>query len=355
MALPAACEAHTRQHNSAGAATAGGLKGGAWGYCAHLRAYGLNFDFGLANSLLALRPSSSFEFGCGLGLYTSWLYQVGDVQPAIGVEPMPMPSSIFRAESAWPQQLVSDLLNESAGSQECVRALGQQDLVFSIEVAEHIPRHLHAALADLLVSRTRGFLVFSAGRPGQPGRGHIANRPTDEWEREFTSRGMIFLPRTTARFRGASRNGEIRRNVRVFAAARAQLGMALDAPQPGTWGEPAPSASHSAYVSSGCRAQMWRGLETTAHDKCNATHAVSGRKLLSVTRHYADGGKRVEEAGRLFAVPIPGHADGSSQRAVNDTEAIWFPRHRLRQGELALWPALVQQAADDCWGYMQLS
>ena len=86
------------------------------------------------------------------------------------------------------------------------------------QVAEHIPPSLHAALADFLVRHTGGFLVFSAGRPGQRGVGHIGNRPRAEWQAEFTQRGLLYLPNTTNRLRFAARNGEFRKNVQVSNA-----------------------------------------------------------------------------------------------------------------------------------------
>ena len=75
--------------------------------CTHLRTYGLNFDFGVASALLALAPlESSFELGCGLGLYTSWLQRLGRVRLALGIEPNPMPHSIF-GEHGGPFQIAA--------------------------------------------------------------------------------------------------------------------------------------------------------------------------------------------------------------------------------------------------------
>ena len=41
---------------------------------------------------------------------------------------------------------------------------------------------------------------------------------------------------------------------------------------------------------------------------------------------------------------------GARQR---DAHAAWFPQARLRAGELALWPGLVQQAEHDCWPHLR--
>ena len=127
--FPAACERHARHRTEALNPGFKAHRGTAWGYCTHLRAYGLNFDFGLANSLLALAPASALEFGCGLGLYTSWLHRVGGAEPCVGIEPMPMPSSVFRAGAVWPRQIEADLLNATGDTQACMTALGAFDLV----------------------------------------------------------------------------------------------------------------------------------------------------------------------------------------------------------------------------------
>ena len=167
--LPTACANFTA--GSSRASGASGRSGGAWGHCAHLRHYGLNVDFGAANFLLQLQPRTSLEFGCGLGLYTGFLRTMAGTA-AIGIEPNRMPAIGFRGAA----QLAANVIGGKAGSagaeeRACEAALGTFDLVFSIEVAEHLPSDLHGTLADMLVRHTRGFLVFSAGRPGQKGIG----------------------------------------------------------------------------------------------------------------------------------------------------------------------------------------
>ena len=356
--FPAACERHARHRTEALSPGWKAHKGTGWGYCTHLRAYGLNFDFGLANSLLALAPASALEFGCGLGLYTSWLHRVGGAEPCVGIEPMPMPSSVFRAGAVWPRQIEADLLNATGDTQACMTALGAFDLVYSMEVAEHIPRSKHAALADMLVRHTRHFLVFSAGRPGQAGRAHIANRPASEWITEFTSRGLVHLPMTTKRFRGAARNIELRHNLNVFATASAPRGRTLDGGDEALWGASVapPRADWVMWTAPECRAPVSRNTEHKG-DKCNATHGVAGRHPVNVTRH---GATVALPGGRLRALRLPpddGDADAPTEHGQQPPqggrEVLWYPRLRLRLGELAMWPGLVAQAADECWGYLR--
>lgn len=72
------------------------------------------------------------------------------------------------------------------------------DLVFSIEVMEHVPRNLHDKAFDFLASKVGKIMIFGAARPGQSGTGHTACRPREEFKAEFLKRGLRFLPRVTA-------------------------------------------------------------------------------------------------------------------------------------------------------------
>eukprot|EP00663_Eupelagonemidae_sp_cell21sb_P011541 gene11541-biopygen2670 len=66
-------------------------------------------------------------------------------------------------------------LTAFSDGEQCSAALAQQgyDVVFSLDVAEHMPRglvlKLHTPLADLLGNATRGYIIFSAGEPIQKG------------------------------------------------------------------------------------------------------------------------------------------------------------------------------------------
>ena len=228
-ALPLQCDSfvHNTQVAREALSTRSANSGGAWGQCVHLRSYGINVDFGLANVLHSLAPRSSLEFGAGLGTYTSFLQRLGGVDPSIAIEPELMPLSIF-GPGRGSDQLMANVVNASGAVAECEAVLGLFDLVYSIEVAEHLPMSLHGKVADFLVRHTSGFLVFSAGRPGQRGIGHIGNRLGSSWMEMFTSRGMLPLPKTTSRLRSASRNVEHRKNLFAFASAGAPLGRAYD-------------------------------------------------------------------------------------------------------------------------------
>lgn len=338
VAVPQQCAPFDRNSPArapaSSSASSGGTQGGAWSQCVHLKAYGINIDFGLANVLHSLAPRSALEFGPGLGTYTSFLHRVGGVSPSIGIEPEPMPTATF-GPGRGSDQLVANVVNASGNVAACEAALGSFDLVFSIEVAEHIPMRLHGAVADFLVRHTRGFLIFSAGRPGQSGIGHVGNRARASWEELFTSRGLLSLPKTSARLRAASRNNEHRKNVMAFASMGAPLGRAYD-DDAGVFaaavtsrrrpGSPPPMLAW--LVDAACAMGVPRNTEARNRDKCNATHGVD---LGSRTR-------------RNQSVPLP------RSLAPTGVRVPWLARHRLREGELFLWPELVIAHAE-CYAY----
>jgi hypothetical protein len=154
-----------------------GSHGGAWSPCTHVR-HSLNFDCGLALYLHdEFRPRSVLEFGSGLGLYVDFFYRKYNVSRAIGIEPiiMKLPHDIsvyksFDNFTEYPSQSTFNIKNYNNETRvKYDSQLGTFDLVYSIEVAEHIDYKYHYALADFLSSRTDRYLMFSAAHLGQTG------------------------------------------------------------------------------------------------------------------------------------------------------------------------------------------
>ncbi len=172
-----------------------GSDGGAWSWMTHMYHYGLNFDLGLASFLAALNPESAIEFGCGIGLYTQFLVQSGVQGPVLGLEPNDMSSAgVFNETKAtYPRQVLGNVL-ENLQEQDSINAA---DLVYSIEVAEHIEETLLPILISFLSSKVKKYLIFSAGRRGQGGTGHISLKPKNEWINLFERSGLKFLPSLT--------------------------------------------------------------------------------------------------------------------------------------------------------------
>ena len=249
-----------------------------------------------------------------------------------------MPSSVFRSVG-WPRQISGNLINASAGSMAgaCESDLGVHDLVYSIEVAEHIPPHLHEAVAGMLSRHTGRFLVFSAGRPGQGGLGHIGNRAKSDWAAAFARHGLTLLQEATALAAKVCRNREIRKNIQVFAATAAppELIASLQASTARkNAGALLPRAqtdelqrSKLAWLS-GCLSRPPTRARDHNKDACNLTHSVPFM------------------AGRGMSVP-------RLQRrvSINGQAVAWTVKNfQLRRGEALLWPELVVQQANECSG-----
>lgn len=179
----------------------------------HMARYGPNFNNGMADYIArSLKPESTLEFGCGLGLYCHFLKTQLDIQRVFGIEPEPM-AGVFDSPNG-PTQLAINIFSDKHPE-----PLEQKfDLVMSIEVAEHIPREKHDFLFDFLVSHTSRWIVFSGARIGQGGHGHIAERDEEDWKSEFLKRGMIFQNELTRDIRQACDKKNINhvKNLMIF-------------------------------------------------------------------------------------------------------------------------------------------
>lgn len=215
-----------------------GANGGAWTAGTHLSAYGFNVDAGLVRMLEAScreienqrnsaaggdgsqwskhpsqtspigglwRPPSVvdcrvLELGPGVGVYVDSLKKDSAKRKRLvfGVEPNPM-GGVFDRRNG-PRQLAIDILehDDPVALAHSIRKehLGGDkafDLLYSIEVCEHMPlaRHEDAArfLAGLAREGTK--LLFGAAKPGQEGTGHIGNRPMKEWENILANVGFV--------------------------------------------------------------------------------------------------------------------------------------------------------------------
>jgi len=158
----------------------------------------MNFDLGLASFIVdQLKAESAFEFGTGIGLYVDYLVRHGHVPGrVIGAEPEDMSSAgVYSADRPSPRQLTGNLLDPSRQKER--EELGEFDVVYTIEVAEHIDPSQLPLLVDFLASIVGRYIVFSAARPNQVGTGHIPGSMLQRQERinKFEATGkVVFLP-----------------------------------------------------------------------------------------------------------------------------------------------------------------
>lgn len=191
-----------------------GEHGGSWDAATHARLYPKNFNKGLADFIVKeLAPVDFLEFGSGTGVLANAIAEGRDLQPSFCIEPK-IAAPVRRDKGL-------NLLNLDIFEVAVPQVLNRKfDLVFSIEVAEHIPLANHEALFDFLAERAGRCVLFSGARPGQGGHGHIAERPEEEWRGEFTARDFVFDEHMTLRARSAcdQKNINHRRNVMIFRA-----------------------------------------------------------------------------------------------------------------------------------------
>lgn len=213
----------TQQKASPSGTHVEGDKGGEWSSCTHLAVYGLNFDVRLGKGLAALmdevKGKTAMEFGAGLGLYSSFLAKtVPNVTDAVALEPMPMKLPTNDIDAPSLRQVAINVLDAPLSKLSALHLDKKFDLVFSIEVMEHVPRNLHDKAFDFLASKVGNIMVFGAARPKQGGTGHIACRPREEFKTELSKRGLRFLPRVTAALSEAAYPPNHDTNTMVFTS-----------------------------------------------------------------------------------------------------------------------------------------
>jgi len=192
-----------------------GTQGGSWTEETHMSLYpgAPNFNSGMAKFIAStFRPLSFLEFGSGLGFLAHHIRHQANVEKAYCIEPCEIKGKYDATSGPFllPINIFTDPLPAT---------LTQKfDLVYSIEVAEHIEREHHSFLFDFLVSRASNWIVFSAATPGQAGHGHVAERPEQEWRDELLQRGLIYYEDLTHAIRRSCniRNINHKKNVMVF-------------------------------------------------------------------------------------------------------------------------------------------
>lgn len=122
------------------------------------------------------RPKSMLDVGCGTGAMVRVARVLG--VDAYGVDQLVEPG---RDSFLFHHNLVNYF-----------QLPEQVELVFCIEIAEHLHESAHAIFCDTIVDNLApgGYLIFSAARPGQGGTGHISCRPAEYWGNELTLRKM---------------------------------------------------------------------------------------------------------------------------------------------------------------------
>lgn len=156
------------------------------------------------------RVRTCLDVGSGAGGYVFWLKRRG--LQAVGLEYSRVGRFLAGLQGAV-------TLPYDCSKKENCPNLGPFDLVYSIEVAEHIPASLEEMFIDYICSQGR-LVIFSAAQPGQGGHGHINERPSVYWQTMFEQRSFDYIADKTARFSSRLEalgfRGWLPRNCRIF-------------------------------------------------------------------------------------------------------------------------------------------
>lgn len=131
-----------------------------------------------------INPKSILDIGCGIGTWLSVAKDLG-IKEVVGVD----------GDYVDPTLLVNYLDREEFVSHNLTLPLDLQkkfELVFCLEVAEHLPESSADVLIDSLVSHS-DVILFSAAIPGQGGQNHLNEQWPDYWVKKFADQGYVFL------------------------------------------------------------------------------------------------------------------------------------------------------------------
>ena len=123
------------------------------------------------------------DLGCGPGWWL-WMFRAYGITNVTGVEGVGTDSSLY--VNPLSQFYVADL------NLWKWPFIGLDDLVMSVEVAEHLPESQADAFVDLHVSISN-LVLFSAAHKGQTGPGHVNEQDLPYWEDKFKARGYRML------------------------------------------------------------------------------------------------------------------------------------------------------------------
>jgi SAM-dependent methyltransferase len=126
-----------------------------------------------------LDSQSAIDVGCGTGEYMAALAEHGITVHGVDL-----------AAAAVTACLAKGLDVQQVDLTRAKSLPWDADLVYSFEVAEHLPESAADAFVDLLCNSARKCVVITAAGPGQPGLCHQNCQPKAYWEAKFAARGF---------------------------------------------------------------------------------------------------------------------------------------------------------------------
>lgn len=134
-------------------------------------------------------PSTVVDVGCGTGAYVQEMERLGARAHGYEGSSHAIASAVVSPDRIEIQDLREPLVDPRS-----------HDLVVCLEVAEHLPAESADQLVDSLVT-LGDRVVFSAAAPGQGGRDHVNEKPSQYWIALFEQHGFELRVEATARLR----------------------------------------------------------------------------------------------------------------------------------------------------------
>lgn len=126
-------------------------------------------------------PGRVFDVGCGQGHYLAAFASLGVAGEGVEL-----------AEEAYRRCVARGLSVRQVDLTAAEGLNGEADLVYSIEVAEHLPERFADHWVGLLTAASRQAVVITAAGPGQSGKNHFNCRPKAYWVEKFERHGFRF-------------------------------------------------------------------------------------------------------------------------------------------------------------------
>jgi SAM-dependent methyltransferase len=163
------------------------------------------------------QPTDVLDVGCGNGDYLEAFRDAGI--PARGVE---------LASAALERCRAKGLEVARVDLSRATELPWTADLVFSFEVAEHIPEESAPGFVRALTAAARRHVCLTAAAPGQVGLCHVNCQPKSYWIRLFAERGFVFDEALTGRWQRANTEADLANwlchNLMIFHAPAGRPG-----------------------------------------------------------------------------------------------------------------------------------
>jgi len=157
------------------------------------------YDKRLAKAIIRFAKKNNVhtvaDIGCGDGSYTDAFNKAGISCAGYDGNPMSPGKTV---DLAWPVDM------------------GVHDMVVSLEVGEHIPRHFESVFINNIIDSTRRFIILSWAVEGQGGVGHINCRNNDFIIDKLTNKGFTYKRKSSIILRYCARLEWFKKTIMVY-------------------------------------------------------------------------------------------------------------------------------------------